>query len=283
MSTFQRRNLLGKTDDRVLLAALAFASIALFSSLLKADIRNVEKLEFTRVELVGSNDLEFTQADSTELKIRGDQSKLTPEPFELRGNTLRLGVTADGKEVRGVKYRLSGPILESLLVQGSGEAYIKPLEAKHLQVAVEGSGDIRMFDVNADHVELSVSGSGTVQAVNVIAEETRLMLKGSGDILLGSLESNNVHTMVKGSGDVRVENDSRANDVKVSMMGSGDASLGKLRATVANVSIMGSGDVKLTVVDELEAEIIGSGDIKYWGEPRIESSVLGSGDIEQQD
>jgi hypothetical protein len=283
MKPKHRKNLLSKMDDRVLTAAFVFAGIALFSSLLKADIRSVEKLEFSRVELIGSNDLEFTQADKTELKIRGDQSKLTPEPFALRGNTLLLGVTADGKEVRGVKYRLSGPMLESLLVQGSGNAYVRPLEAEFLSIAVEGSGDIRMFDVNAKDLDMSVSGSGTVQAVKVSAKEAKLSLSGSGDILLGSLQAGSLRTWVKGSGDVRVEEDGRADDVKISLMGSGDASLGKLRATVANVSIMGSGDVKLTVDEELVAEIIGSGDIKYWGSPRTDKSVLGSGDIEQQD
>ena len=283
MNTLKRRNLLSRVDDKVMWASIFFVGIAFFTTCVKADVKSVEQLEFTRVVLVGNNELEFTQADESILKIRGDGRKLNPVPFLLRGDTLQLGVNQDGHEVKRIKYKLSAPTLEALKVEGSGEAYIKPLLVADLVVAVEGSGDIRMYDVSAEQLEMRVAGSGAVQAVNVVARDAKLTLKGSGDILLGSLKAETVRTYVQGSGDIRIQDDSTAEFVDISVMGSGDTNLGKLRATVCNVSIIGSGDVKVRVAEELDAEIMGSGDLQYWGNPRTSTSVLGSGDIVQRD
>jgi len=283
MSKRYRRILLSRVDDRVLRAALVFMCCAMFSALIKADIKTVEQLEFTRVVLLGDNEMELSQGETASLRIRGAQSKLTPVPFDIRGDTLRLGVTADNQRVSGIKFKLTTPILEALEVQGSGEAYVQPLRVGNLVIAVEGSGDIRMYDVSADDLELRVAGSGAVQAVNVTAREARLNLKGSGDIQLGSLTADSVRGYMHGSGDMSIESDGRVGDLEISVMGSGDVSMGKVRAATANVSIMGSGDVDVSVDEELEVEIMGSGDLHYRGNPHTSTSVLGSGEIRKRD
>jgi hypothetical protein len=284
MNILRRRNLLSRVDGKVVRVSLFFVAFALFSTLLKADmIKNVEQLEFRRVLLHGDNEVQIAQGDETTLKIFGDDDKLSPVPFKVKGDTLHLGVTANNREVRGIKFKLVAPVLEAIEVNGSGEAYVKPLQLGDLVVAVEGSGDIKMFDVIAEDLELRVSGSGTVQAVNITAREVRLNLKGSGDIQLGSLKADGVRSVVQGSGDIAMKEDGHVGNLEIQLMGSGDIGLGKLRATDANVTIMGSGDVEIGVEENLEAEIMGSGDLKYWGSPRTSTSVLGSGEIRQRD
>jgi hypothetical protein len=285
MNILKRRNLLSRVDGKVLKVALFFVCFALFSALLKAEmIKSVEQLEFTRVVLLGSNEVQIVQGDETTLKILGDEGKITPVPFKVKGDTLHLGVTASNREVHGIKFKLTVPMLESIQVKGSGEAYVKPLQVGNLLVEVEGSGEIKMFDVDADELELRVSGSGTLQAVNVsVKREARLNMKGSGDIQLGSLTAASVLSVVQGSGDIAMENEGRAEHLEIKLMGSGDVGLGKLRATAADVTIMGSGDVEIGVEDSLEVEIMGSGDLQYWGNPHTSTSVLGSGEIRKRD
>ncbi|MCZ6831005.1 MAG: DUF2807 domain-containing protein [Gammaproteobacteria bacterium] len=283
MNTLQRRNVLSRVDGRVLMVSILFVCCALFSTLLKADIKSVEGLEFTRVLLIGNNQVKIIQGDVAMLKIRGDKNKLNPAPFLISGDTLQLGITKNGHEISKIKYKLTVPMLEALEVRGSGEAFVKPLRVSDLVVVVEGSGDIRMYDVNAVDLEMRVSGSGMLQAVNVNAREARLTLKGSGDIQLGSLQAESLSSILQGSGDIGIQDKSQVQNLHISVMGSGDVSLKKLRAAVCNVSIMGSGDVKVQVQEELDVEIMGSGDLHYWGNPRTSTSVLGSGDVQKRD
>ncbi len=267
--------------------AVVFAAIILSGSLFvaaaKADVTSVEGLEFVRVQLVGSNELEITQGDANALKIKGNDGQLNPPPFVLQGDTLHLGVTANGDRVSDVKFKLSTAAIKQILLMGSGDVFVKPLAVGDLLVSVEGSGKIRMFDVKAGALELQVSGSGGVQAVNVSADSVRMTIKGSGDIQLGSIEADTIKAQIAGSGDVVVQDEGSANILEVAMMGSGDVEMKGVAARVGKVTILGSGDVEMRVSEALEAEILGSGDLLYHGKPKASTSVMGSGEITQRD
>lgn len=278
----QRKQIVRK-DGTLLVIAAVFLCMTFISSLVRAEVMNVEDLEFTRVQLIGSNELELTQADSSSLKLRGKDSRLQPAPYVIEGDTLVLGVTAKGRAVKKIQYKLTAPNIRALILEGSGDVYVKPLVVDELLVSVEGSGTIRMFDVQTGQLDMRVIGSGAIQAVDVTADDASLTLKGSGDIQLGSLSAGSIRNHMAGSGDITVENGGTADVVEVAVMGSGDVVLNDVQAATASVSIMGSGDVKLRVEDELEVNIMGSGDLVYYGSPRVESTVLGSGDVRQRD
>lgn len=279
----QWNRLIDRTDDKVVVVAFIFLFFSMISALASAAISNVEGLEFSQVQLMGSNELEITQGDTNSLKIRGKEDDLDPAPFVVDGDTLRLGITSDGKGVRNMKFKLTVKDLKELLLQGSGEVFVKPLVVGDLLVSVEGSGVVRMFDLEAAALELRVIGSGTLQAVNVVAQTARLNMKGSGDLQLGSLVAGSVKAHLAGSGDVLVENEGRTDKIEVGVMGSGDIDMAKLSAQQAKVTIMGSGDVELSVVQSLDAEILGSGDLLYHGDPKVSRSIMGSGDVTRQD
>ena len=274
-----RQKLTGKaiTTTALVLCALLLGTFA------RADVKNIEGLEFSRVLLVGSNELELSQGASNALKIRGDNKELSPLPFLLRDDTLVLGVNQKGKNVADLQYKVTVAGLEALLVEGSGEAYVKPLAVDDLLVSLEGSGDIRMFDVQALDLELRVLGSGALQAVGCKARDARLNMKGSGDVQLGSLEADVIKTHMAGSGDISVEDGGSTDLLEVRLMGSGDVGMAKVQATAAKVTIMGSGDVDIGVTKQLDVEILGSGDLFFRGSPEMSSSVLGSGEISRAD
>jgi hypothetical protein len=269
----------GDWNGRALFFAAILLSCSLLGATVSADVTSVEALEFTRVQLVGSNELEITQGDVNTLKIKGGDGQLSSPPFVLQGDLLRLGVTADGDRVSDVKFKLSAEAITQVLLMGSGDVFVKPLAVGDLLVSVDGSGEIRMFDLKAGALELQVSGSGSVQAVSVSADSVRLNIKGSGDIQLGSIEANTVNAQIAGSGDVVVQDEGRANVLEVAVMGSGDVAMKGVAARVGKVTILGSGDVEVRVSESLEAEIFGSGDLLYYGEPETSTSVMGSGEV----
>ncbi|MEH6636048.1 MAG: DUF2807 domain-containing protein [Halioglobus sp.] len=274
---------MGKADDKVLLVAIIFVFCAFISAMASAAVTSVEELQFSRVQLMGSNELEITQGDENSLKIRGDKGDLTPPPFVVQGDMLRLGVTPQGNSISGVKYKLTTKSLEALLLDGSGDIFVKPLTVGDLLVSVEGSGVIRMYDVETLELEMRVFGSGALQAVNVSAKSARLNLKGSGDIQLGTLQADMIRTHMAGSGDISVQDGGSTAYLEVGLMGSGDVAMKGLIASRAEVSIMGSGDTEIAVENSLEAKIMGSGDLIYHGKPKLSTSVMGSGDIIQRD
>ena len=123
--------------------------LACFSTPAMAEVRSVEGLRFSKVLLQGANQLEIRPGETGELKFRGDPRDLEPPPFVLDGDTLRLGSTAAGREVDDIQYKLAVTQLEALQVVGSGEAFVKPLDATRLVISLDGSGAIRLYDLTA--------------------------------------------------------------------------------------------------------------------------------------
>ena len=273
----------GEGKHRLSFLAIVAFSCGLAGTHANADVTRVDSLEFSRVQLVGSNELEITQGDANTLKIRGDKGDLNPPPFVVQGDMLRLGVTDQGDSVSDLKFKLSAVGVTQILLKGSGDVFVKPLSVDDLLVSVDGSGQVRMFDVKAGKLEVQVFGSGGVQAVTLSADTVRLNVQGSGDIQLGSIEADSIKAQIAGSGDIVVQDEGRANMLEVAMMGSGDIEMKDIATNVAKVTIVGSGDAEVRVAQSLEVEILGSGDLLYYGTPETSTSVMGSGDITQRD
>ena len=257
--------------------------LIMLSSAAYAEVRSVAGLEFSRVHMQGSNQLEISSGDSNTLKIRGEQQQLEPPPFVLDGDTLYLGVSADGRPVADLKFRVTVVQLEELAVAGSGEAFVKPIDVPALVVSLDGSGAIRLYDVTAPDLELQLVGSGELQAAKVQSLHTRLQLKGGGDLQLGELQTQSLKVHLAGSGDVTLEDESRVSSLDIGLLGSGDVALERLTADAAKVSIVGSGDVAIQVREQLDAEIMGSGDLLYRGDPTVSKSILGSGEVTKKE
>ncbi len=269
-------------DHKVFRVAVVFLFFAFINMLANADISSVDGLDINGVELVGHNELQLSQGDTTTLKYRSGKREFKRPPFSIRGKVLRLGVDENGHEVRNVKFKLTVQDLEYLQVNGSGEAYVRPLELERLKLVLSGSGEIKAFDINAGQLELRLEGSGNIQAEAVKADTALLHLKGSGDVQLGRLDARQITTNLDGSGDIDIDEHGRAEDLTVRLLGSGDISLGKLQATRVDATILGSGDIEVWAETSLEAEIVGSGDILYRGSPSLSKSVVGSGECRQR-
>lgn len=269
-------------DYKVFRVAVVFLFCAFINMLANADISSVDGLDIHGVELVAHNELQLSQGDRTTLQYRAGKQELKRPPFSIRGKVLRLGADEGGHKVSNVKFKLTVQDLQYLLVEGSGEAYVRPLQLEQLKLVLKGSGDIKAFDIDARHLEMRLEGAGNIQAEAVRADTALLHLKGSGDIQLGRLDARQITTNLDGSGDIDLDEQGRAEDLTVRLLGSGDVSLEKLQATRVKATILGSGDIEVWAETSLEAEILGSGDILYRGSPSLSTSIIGSGQVSQR-
>ncbi len=281
MLKIRRQGLIRGSNTRLRIA-LVFLACAGLSALANADTRSVKGFDIDRVVLRGSDELKVTFSDDTRLLVKGDTDDLDRQPFYVRGSTLKLGYTESGRKVRNVKYLLEVEDLEQIVLQGSGDIWVDPIETKKLSVSVDGSGVIRLHSVKAGDLEVSVSGSGTIQLASSDVDDLDVELAGSGDIDLGRVTARRMNVDMAGSGDVVGSRESEEGMVEVldvSVAGSGDIDLSSFPASQVDVDILGSGDVSVWAVDFLDANILGSGDVHYRGDPKVERSTLGSGDV----
>ena len=279
----RKRAILGGSLDSRFLVAVLFAAFAGFSAVAHAETRAVEGLEFDAVIVWGGAEVEITQEDQHMLRLRGKEKYLDLEPFYLRGNTLHLGRSESGKSISRVQYKVSAPMLERIKLSGSGDVYVRPLEAGDIDITVEGSGDIMIHELEAQDVNLSVAGSGTIQLAKATLGKLDLVVSGSGGIDLGTLTAAEIDATINGSGDIRAAEEGQAGQLSANLMGSGDIDVRLIEAREVDVNVIGSGDAEVWAVEDLEASVMGSGDVTYRGDPEVRSNVLGSGDVERDD
>ena len=279
----QKRKLMSKADDRVILYAGLFLVCAMLAAPVQAATQRVEGLSFDRVLVFGGVDVEISQGDRNELKMRGDEEELDLKPFLLDGETLVLGRSAGapGRGFSDVKYKLQLESIEELGVSGSAEVYVKELNLPRLSVELEGSGEIRMFGFEGESLSVLVRGSGDVQIAKLVAQDFEAALSGSGDLEIGPLAAEMGTVTVSGSGEVESQGEGRVAALQLRIMGSGDIEFKDVAVETAEIVIMGSGDAEIGPVEVLEATIVGSGSVFYRGDADVTRNIVGSGSVEQ--
>lgn len=251
----------------------------------ETETRRVEDLEFDRVLVYGGVDVEIRQDEDTEVLVRGRAKDLDQEPFFVDGDTLVIGRTKARRhnDFRSVRFKIALPHLRHLQLKGSGDVYVKPLEAGELFVSLQGSGDIKLYGVDGEEVILRMSGSGDIQAAKMEAEELEVMVAGSGDIRLGSIDADTAMATISGSGDIATKGRGQCRALEVNVVGSGDVDMRGVDSDELEVNIVGSGSTRVGEVREhLGAIIMGSGDVHFSGDPRIERTILGSGELHRR-
>lgn len=155
------------------------------------------------VVLESSGDLVVTTGDPA-LRITAPEPVLDRLTVEVRDGVLHLGMRGGfGIPWGEIRYELSLPTVDSVLVEGSGDVEVDFTGADDVSVAIEGSGDIEGTGIDAASVIASVEGSGDIRLVGS-TESVDARIDGSGDIDLDELESQDARAEINGVGDIRV-------------------------------------------------------------------------------
>ena len=167
---------------------------------------------FEKIEISGSPNVYYTQADSFSVKVKGSKDGLENILTDVNEGTLsirnrgKMGIVniVIHDEDQAEIYVTSPDLVSVRLSIGSGNIDIKRLEAKTSDATLVGSGDI---DLDLWHVlstRLSLKGSGDINAdFNEGCQAVDCELRGSGDITLSGVVSR-FSKHETGSGDVNV-------------------------------------------------------------------------------
>ncbi|WP_193165375.1 GIN domain-containing protein [Microbulbifer hainanensis] len=258
------RHLLAAPGAVLLLVALAFSTVV------RADdtvTRQFDVSGFTRIALQGSSELTVVQGDHFAVEASGPREAMELARAEVKGDTLKLSVESRHKyfgfvtisDDQAVEYRVTLPVVEAIIVTGSGEARADTLESEKLELAVTGSGELHVDKVGAQSLTASITGSGDLMLGTVLSVEAEASIKGSGDMRVDSLAGERLAAEIKGSGDMSIGG--RVGNLAVSLMGSGDFVGRSLLADNASGSIMGSGDIVIRRPGKDSFSVMGSGDV----------------------
>ena len=175
---------------------------------------------FEKIEISGSPNVYYTQADSFSVKVKGSKDGLENILTDVNEGTLsirnrgKMGIVnivihdEDQAEIY-----VTSPDLVSVRLSGSGDfTSEKRVDTDQMDIVLRGSGDIALVgsgDIDLDlwHVlstRLSLKGSGDINAdFNEGCQAVDCELRGSGDITLSGVVSR-FSKHETGSGDVNV-------------------------------------------------------------------------------
>ena len=211
--------------------------------------------DFEKIEISGSPNVYYTQADSFSVKVRcsedGQENILTDVSdgtlfIRNRGKMGVLNIVIHDEDQAGIY--VTSPDLVSVRLNGSGDfSSEQRVDTDMMEIVLRGSGDIAFKNLLCDACHVNLIGSGNIDIKRLEAKETDVNLIGSGDINLGQWRVLSTRLGLKGSGDISVSFHEGCQAVDSELRGSGDI---KLSGVVSRLSQQksGSGDVN---VDQL--------------------------------
>ena len=189
---------------------------------------------FERIELLGSLDVKYQQADSFSVRVDAPVEVLKKVETRVDGNKLVVKMKGDGKWInfgvadsKNVTVYVTSPDFLGIMLKGSGDFESQGLlDTDNLEISLQGSGDIAFDDVICDQVDVSLVGSGDVDVKNVKALRSFINLVGSGDVKMNFDNSGIVEATMTGSGDITLNG--KVKKYKSNVRGSGDINAGGL-------------------------------------------------------
>ena len=192
---------------------------------------------FERIELLGSLDVKYQQADSFSVEVSAPEQYLDKVETIVEGNRLVLRMKGDGKFINfgvsdgdGVKVYVTSPDLIGVTLRGSGDfECVHLVDTDNLDITLNGSGDIKFADVICDRVNVSLVGSGDVDMREVKTLWAGVSVVGSGDVKMRFENSGKVEANITGSGDITLKG--TVSIYQYNVRGSGDMHTEELKIT----------------------------------------------------
>lgn len=188
---------------------------------------------FEEVEVVGSPNVYYTQADSFSVRVKGPDNFVDNILTEKNGKTLTVRnkgkwgvVNISFSDEDELAVYVTSPDLVAVRVNGSGDFISTDLiDTDKMNITLRGSGDINIDKLLCDRCDVELIGSGDIDLPEVEAKETSAVLVGSGDIKMGLSKVADTRLSLKGSGDIKVDFSEGCRSVDCTVNGSGDIGL----------------------------------------------------------
>lgn len=205
------------------------------------DSRSYALGPFDAIEISGSAVVRFTQGESEQVIVEGEDGVQRSVDMEVRRGTLNIRQGGSWKfwNARRLQILVTARTLRSVVISGSADLVApQPVNLEQLTINISGAGTARFDQLKADKLVFQVSGAGDGQ-------------------MAGEVKALSVHIAGKSS-----------------FQGA------RLMSERAQVSISGVGNVGVWAVRELGIAVAGIGTVDYWGTPVIvKRSISGRAEI----
>jgi hypothetical protein len=152
--------------------------------------RVVKKLDitpFTKISAEGAFNIEVTCQKDLGLEVEGDDNVLSVVTAEVSNNMLRLRNSKNYSSDEPVKFRISVPNLENLIVEGAGHVDVKGLSNDKFEINSEGAPAINVSG-KTKLIDIESNGAGKIDTHNLHAERAVVDSKGVTQIDLDVAE-----------------------------------------------------------------------------------------------
>ena len=189
---------------------------------------------FERIELLGSLDVKYLQADSFSVVVKAPKEVVDKVETRVVNHTLVVNMKGETTLINfgvsdsdDVSVWVTSPDFLGIVVRGSGDFDSESLvDTDTLDIELNGSGDIEFDNIICDRMNVNLVGSGDVEVRNVKTQWADVNLVGSGDIKIKFDDSGVVESSLTGSGDITLKGIVR--DFRNQVRGSGDLDTNEL-------------------------------------------------------
>jgi hypothetical protein len=136
---------------------------------------------FTSISTEGAFTIEVTCQKDASLEVEGDDNVLGVVTAEVSNNMLRLRNTKNYSSSEPVKFKISVPDLERLIVEGVGRVDVKGLNNQKFEIDVEGAPSISVSG-NTKVIDITSSGAGKIDTHSLHASRGVVDSKGVAQI-----------------------------------------------------------------------------------------------------
>ncbi|WP_157403864.1 GIN domain-containing protein [Novosphingobium nitrogenifigens] len=191
----------------------------------------------SEITLLGPDNVRIVHGDRFDIRIEGPDTARKALRFVLADGRLGIGRMPDSGGAGLATISISDPVVDHLIVAGSGTMSSDRLSAPAVGVTIGGSGRIATGTIATRHLDIELLGSGNVTG-NGHADTLALNMTGSGNADLGGLRAETTAIALTGSGTGVIGS---GGEVTGSITGSGTMTVrGHARCTVV---VTGSGRI----------------------------------------
>ena len=191
----------------------------------------------TGVQLETWGRLSITPGDTSRLTVTACSTVIDRLTSKVEDGLLVLGTDGPISTPCAVRYDLVLPRLDSLVVDGSGDAIVGSVPTDDLSITDNGSGGVEVSGLRADRLDVHLTGSGNVEVAGSATVQD-VLVEGSGSYNAITLDSRQATVTVSGSGNADV----RVTETLTAVV-TGSGSIGYTGGAQVTSRVEGSGEV----------------------------------------
>ena len=166
--------------------------------------REIPVAMLNAIVVEGSTDVTVLRGDTQRVEITGQPELIALIKTKVDNGVWEITTTECYSSDRGLSVRLTVPMLNSVIVEGSGNVTSEEVfNTGKTRLGIHGSGSIAIDTLHEGSLEVVIDGSGSA-SMHGTCRELDLHSNGSGDLRAMGLAANEANVFLEGSGSAEI-------------------------------------------------------------------------------